>query len=222
MNAPQHDSANSPSAQPTGPVPAPMRPRRQALAWGVGLAAAAGGLFWSWRRGDAPGSPAAGGSPAQGSASSPEQLGESFWALTLAKPDETPLALADFRGKPLLLNFWATWCPPCVREMPMLDAAHRRWQASVGTRFLGIAVDRPSSVRSFLSASPVGFPVALMGLEGSNLSRELGNVQGGLPYTVLADASGRILQRQAGELTQRQLDAWEQALTQELARKRSQ
>lgn len=130
-----------------------------------------------------------------------------LWRLTLQTPDGAPLHLQDFRGQPLLLNFWATWCPPCLREMPALDRVAAE-QAARGWRVLGLAVDNAEPVRQFLARQPVRYAVALVGSEGVALSRELGNTQGGLPFTVLFGADGRILQRKLGETDHAELSSW--------------
>jgi thiol-disulfide isomerase/thioredoxin len=130
-----------------------------------------------------------------------------FWGAQLDTPSGTPLALASLRGKPLLLNFWATWCPPCIEELPLLDAFYqqnksRQWQV------LGIAIDQPSAVRNWLQRSPLSFPVALGGLEGSEMSKRLGNASGGLPFSVLFAANGEVLERKLGQLSAADLQAW--------------
>jgi thiol-disulfide isomerase/thioredoxin len=130
-----------------------------------------------------------------------------FWGAQLDTPSGTPLALASLRGKPLLLNFWATWCPPCVEELPLLDAFYqqnksRNWQV------LGIAIDQPSAVRNWLQRAPLSFPVALGGLEGSEMSKRLGNASGGLPFSVLFAANGEVLARKLGQLSASDLQAW--------------
>jgi thiol-disulfide isomerase/thioredoxin len=129
------------------------------------------------------------------------------WGLTFDTPDGGRLALASLRGQPLLLNFWAPWCPPCVREMPLLDRFQRDFGAT-GWRVLGIAADNPEPVRAFLERSPVGFPIALAGFAGVELSREFGNTAGGLPFSIAFDARGDVSHRHIGELRYEQLASW--------------
>lgn len=132
---------------------------------------------------------------------------DAVWPLRLQTPEGSSLALESFRGHPLLLNFWATWCPPCLREMPALDRVAAE-QAARGWRVLGLAVDNLEPVRQFLARQPVRYPVALVGAEGVALSRQLGNTQGGLPFTVLIAPDGRILKRKLGETSHAELTAW--------------
>jgi thiol-disulfide isomerase/thioredoxin len=130
-----------------------------------------------------------------------------FWGASLQTPDGRSLALASLYGKPLLVNFWATWCPPCVEELPLLEAfyqAHR----SRGWQLLGIAIDQPSAVRSWLQRSPLSFPIVLGGLEGSQMSQQLGNATGGLPFSLLFSQSGEVLERKLGQLSNVDLQAW--------------
>ena len=130
-----------------------------------------------------------------------------FWGAQLDTPSGTPLALASLRGKPLLLNFWATWCPPCVREMPALDRVHREF-APRGLAVVGLAIDAPTPVREFLVRTPVGYPIGLAGFEGTELSRRLGNDRGALPFSVLFGADGAIRRRKLGEATEDDLRTW--------------
>lgn len=179
----------------TGRAAAPARRgRRWWLAGGVALAAAGAGLggrWWQERR-QAP----------------PE---EPPWPLAFPRPEGGELRMAALYGRPLVLNFWATWCPPCVEELPELDRFHRAWGPR-GWQVVGLAVDAPTPVREFLTRLPLGFPVGLAGLQGSELSRQLGNERGALPFTVVFAADGRIAQRKLGQTTFDELSAWAAAL----------
>ena len=167
--------------------------RRGLVYGGVALAAALGGAGLAWRRWQ----PAA---PVDGAA-------QAFWASTLDAPDGRPVALAGFRGKPLLVNFWATWCPPCVEELPLLERFHAQ-QRGRGWEILGIAVDQPSAVRQWLQRQPLSFPVVLAGLQGTEMSKSLGNQAGGLPFSVLFGGQGQVLERKLGQLHERDLQSW--------------
>jgi thiol-disulfide isomerase/thioredoxin len=133
-----------------------------------------------------------------------------FWTQTWDTPAGQPLAMQRFQGRPLLLNFWATWCPPCVEELPLLNAFYAERQAQ-GWQVLGLAVDQPSAVRQFLQRLPLAFPVGLAGLGGTELSRQLGNATGGLPFTVVFNAAGQIAQRKIGQVHLEDLQAWAQS-----------
>ncbi len=132
-----------------------------------------------------------------------------FWSQSWESPDGNRVAAAELHGRPLLLNFWATWCPPCVDELPLLDAFHAR-QREAGWQLLGLAVDQPSAVRAFLRQHPLRFPVGLAGLGGTELSRQLGNASGGLPFSVLFDRQGRLVERKLGRLEAGDLERWRQ------------
>lgn len=170
--------------------------RRRLLTVGVGAAAAvAGGGFAWWRL-----------QPGPVADSAPDQ----FWNSSFTTPTGGSLAMASLRGRPLLLNFWATWCPPCVEEMPLLDAFHQQ-QAARGWQVVGLAIDQPSAVRQFLGRIPVRFPIGLAGLEGTELGKSLGNLTGGLPFTVVFGPDGAIRQRKMGKVSPTDLDQWASA-----------
>jgi thiol-disulfide isomerase/thioredoxin len=163
--------------------------RRHALYALAALAASASGLACKDRQ---PG-PAATPAPAPGT----DPALADFWQREYDTPAGTRLATRSLQGRPLVLNFWATWCGPCVKEMPELDRFAQA-MAPQGWQVLGLAIDKPEAVRSFLQTTPVGFPIAIAGLEGLGLVQALGNSNGGLPFTVVLDAQGQILQRKMG------------------------
>ena len=113
--------------------------------------------------------------------------------------------LAEYRGHRVLLNFWASWCGPCLDEMPALDRAARAHpQATV----LGIAMDEPARVRAFLATHPVNYPVLLGRLDSPSTSLQLGDTAEVLPYSALLDADGRLLATHRGPLDAATLDRW--------------
>jgi thiol-disulfide isomerase/thioredoxin len=119
--------------------------------------------------------------------------------------------MAGLRGQPLVLNFWATWCPPCVKEMPELDRFAKQFAAR-GGRVVGLAVDNPKAVREFLQRAPVSYAIALAGFDGTDLSRKLGNTTGALPFTAVFARSGALVQRKLGETGYDELQSWTKAL----------
>jgi thiol-disulfide isomerase/thioredoxin len=141
----------------------------------------------------------------------PDAAAEAFWAMTFTQPDDTLLSMASLRGAPLVLNFWGTWCPPCVKEMPELDRFAREARAS-GVRVLGVAVDSPTAVRQFLGRQPVAYAIALAGFDGTDLSRRLGNSTGALPFTAVFNRAGAVVQRKLGTTGVDELRAWVSAL----------
>jgi thiol-disulfide isomerase/thioredoxin len=94
-------------------------------------------------------------------------------------------------GRPLLINYWASWCEPCRREMPVLDA-YARSHGAAGTQFVGIALDTPHAAQGFLQATPVSFPILVEEPGGKDSSVRMGDGPGVLPFSVLIDAQGRL------------------------------
>lgn len=113
-------------------------------------------------------------------------------------------ALSAYVGRPVLMNFWASWCAPCVREMPLLETLHQRHP---GLSVLGLAIDTRVNVERFLQKVPVTYPLLLTGTQGIPLMRELGNKGGGLPFTLLFDRNGRVADSVMGELEPEDIQA---------------
>ncbi|MFG6459645.1 TlpA disulfide reductase family protein [Roseateles sp. BYS96W] len=155
---------------------------RRLLLAGAGAGAALVGAALAWRR-----------SPAN----APSPAAEAFWSRRFVGIDGQELDVARWRGKPLLLNFWATWCPPCVKELPEIDQFHGEAKAK-GWQVLGLAVDQAEPVRAFLKKTPLDFPIALAGPQGLALVRDLGNPAGGLPFSVVFNEQGVISWRRMG------------------------
>ncbi len=182
------------SEDPTPPSPSSAGRRSLLVGAAVTAAAAGAGLAW-WQ------SSGKGAAPV---ASGPEAA---LWSQSFDTPAGTPLALQSLRGRPLLVNFWATWCPPCIEELPLLDAFYRENKAN-GFQVLGLAIDQPSAVKRFLEKTPLGFPVALAGFGGTELGKSLGNVTGALPFTVVLGANGAVLHRKMGKVSAEDLAGW--------------
>jgi thiol-disulfide isomerase/thioredoxin len=140
-------------------------------------------------------------------AADPKAPEEALWKLSFEAPDKTVVKMDGFLGKPLLLNFWATWCPPCVEEFPLLDRFYQQ-NTGKGWQVLGLAADNVVAVQEFLKRVPVQFPVALAGMAGVSLSKALGNLGGGLPYTLVLGANGNVLQRKMGRVSAEDLAQW--------------
>lgn len=130
-----------------------------------------------------------------------------LWRLSFETPTGGQLALRSLQGRPLLINFWATWCPPCIEELPLLDVFYKE-NASKGWQVLGLAVDKGGPVRDFLAKQPLAFPVALAGMEGVGLSKSLGNVSSGLPFSVVLGSDGEVKNRKLGKVTPVDLARW--------------
>jgi len=131
--------------------------------------------------------------------SAPDESVKAFLALSLPDAAGQPIRFAQFAGKPLVVNFWATWCPPCVEEMPELSQLYRERSAK-GLQMIGIGIDSATKIADFSTKTPVSYPLVVAGLSGTELARQFGNTTGGLPFTVLIDRRGRIVQRIPGRV----------------------
>ncbi|MEZ2722277.1 TlpA family protein disulfide reductase [Paenalcaligenes hominis] len=113
------------------------------------------------------------------------------------------ISLESYQGKALVLNFWATWCPPCVKEMPELEALS---QAHPDVQFVGLAIDTQRNVKRFLEKVPVNYAIYVTGHRGVQIMKTLGNKAGGIPFTLVLNADGSVAQQVLGQIDSAQLD----------------
>jgi thiol-disulfide isomerase/thioredoxin len=126
-----------------------------------------------------------------------------LYTQTLNDLSGKPESLDKWKGKALLVNFWATWCAPCVQEMPELSALANEEAANEATKrfnVIGIGIDSPSAMSEFAAKHNIKYPLYVGGMGGTELSRGFGNTNGGLPFTVLIGADGQVRKTYLGKL----------------------
>ncbi|WP_353193095.1 TlpA disulfide reductase family protein [Pandoraea pnomenusa] len=109
-------------------------------------------------------------------------------------------AISQWRGKTLVVNFWAPWCGPCVEEMPDLQALSKEFGAK-NVQFVGIGIDTAQNMIAFEQKVKVDYPLLVAGYAGTDLARALGNKAGALPFTVVVDPQGRVHYEKLGRIT---------------------
>lgn len=124
---------------------------------------------------------------------------DQLWAASLTDVDGKPQTLAAFKGQKVVVNFWASWCGPCVQEMPELVKLSHEY-AKKGIRFVGIGVDSDKNVKAFLQKVKVDYPIFVSGYAGADLARNFGNTAGALPFTVVIAQNGKVLETKLGKI----------------------
>ncbi len=122
--------------------------------------------------------------------------------------DGEPVAVpGTWTGRPMLINVWASWCGPCIEEMPELQRFHAE-QAADGVQVVGIALDDVEAVRDFLQRVPVDYPILVDAAGPADAGVRLGNPKGVLPYSVLVSADGVLLKQRIGPFAHGEIDGW--------------
>ena len=129
-----------------------------------------------------------------------------LFAATLNDLDDKPVALERYRGRPLIVNFWARWCGPCRVEIPELIAVRHTHKGKLEVLGIGIE-DKADAAKEFARAYEMDYPVFIAREQGIPLMKALGNTKGGLPFTVFIDGNGQVVQIKLGLLKKSDLDA---------------
>lgn len=137
--------------------------------------------------------------------STPQVKAQSLYSTALRNTAGEKANLGSYRGKMIVLNFWATWCPPCREEMPELSALQDAYKDK-NVVVLGIAVDETNAIKQFLTEAPVSYPIYIAENESMALATELGNTQSILPYTVIIDTNNIVIDTFLGRINKKMLE----------------
>ncbi len=131
---------------------------------------------------------------------------DAIFSLTLPDHQNKPQRLSQWRGKVLVVNFWATWCAPCLEEVPMFVKMQEKY-SSKGLQFVGISIDQVDKTRDFALKFNINYPSLIGTFDTVEVSRQAGNSRRALPFTVILDRKGQIVATELGGLTQDKLEA---------------
>jgi thiol-disulfide isomerase/thioredoxin len=171
------------------------RLRQALLLGGVAMVCGLAGFlfyFYQWRLAEGPADPA--------------EAGRKVMAAKLLGVDGNVLPFEQWRGKVLVVNFWATWCTPCREEIPgFID--FQKGYGSKGVQFVGVAIDQKERVAPYAKDMGINYPLAVGGMETMEFARQLGNHATVLPYTVILDRAGKVVASQIGIVRPEKLQA---------------
>ncbi len=140
-------------------------------------------------------------SPESSSPSTHSEILTEFLHANWNDPQGQAIDTHAWGGKTLVINFWASWCPPCVEEMPLLAQLSKSSDVK-NVLFIGIGIDTPSNIRQFTENRPAPYPIVVGGLEGSNWAKRWGNTQGALPFTVIISPNGKVVYSKLGKVAE--------------------
>ncbi|HQO29066.1 MAG TPA: TlpA disulfide reductase family protein [Accumulibacter sp.] len=173
------------------------------------------GLLWllpeGFAPGQRPGDRLAAISDLQMSAAEVQQTVNEVLALTLPDLAGHPQSIAQWRGKILVVNYWASWCTPCIEEMPAFSRLQTRY-AEQGVQFVGIGIDELVNMRAFIKKTPVAYPLLLAEL---GKGQQAGQQVKGLPYTLIIDQQGKLAESRLGRFDEAALEKILQKLLRE-------
>ena len=131
---------------------------------------------------------------------------DALFALNLPDLENKPQSLNQWRGKVLVVNFWATWCAPCREEIPIFVKLQEKYRTQ-GLQFIGISIDQADKTSEFSRNFGINYPSLIGTFDTIDISRQAGNKAQALPYTVILDRKGKIVATELGGLTQEKLEA---------------
>ena len=170
-----------------------MKARRAALMGLLAVAGVAGALVFQARNPTS----AAGGSAV---------AAEAFYRQTLPDAAGVPRAMSTHRGKVVVVNFWATWCVPCVEEIPAFSKVHADGGGKVA--FVGLGIDGPANIAAFAERLKPSYPLVVAAATGTDLARAFGNSSGALPFTVVLGPDGQVVASHLGRVDEATLRKW--------------
>jgi thiol-disulfide isomerase/thioredoxin len=112
--------------------------------------------------------------------------------------------VSEWQGKVLVINFWATWCPPCRKEIPEFVALQEQY-GDKGLQFVGIAIEEREPVSEYLNTIKINYPILIGGDKGIALAQQLGNIINAVPFTIVVNRQGQIIHRQPGEFSREKI-----------------
>ena len=169
------------------------RPWQALLAGGLALVfAAAGVLFYQWRTAEAQ--------------PDPVETGKRVLAASLLGIDDKIQPFEQWRGKVLVINFWATWCAPCREEIPEFIKFQDRFRSG-GVQFVGVAIDQKERVVPYAKEMGINYPLVVGGMETMEFARQLGDRATVLPFTLILDRAGKVTTAQIGVMKPEKLEA---------------